>query len=139
MGRASNRRKLSYKPVIIVAAVAFPVLALMAWALWPRPEEKLVFEKGPDFAAVLSEHGTFHVGGATNAEAHSMLFYRFEPGQSYRTIASGPAREHRVAGPGRAGQQVEFHVEASGLRQTIDSDVYRVTLEVPPASQAAGP
>jgi len=117
MGKLTGRkRKLNYKPIIWVAAVALPVVIAVASLVWPKPPVTVVFEQSPTADGKLSTQGTFQLTWQTNVETSGVVYYRGRSDRPYQQMVCGVACRHVVAIPATPGQKIELYVETGSTR-----------------------
>jgi len=133
-----KRRKLNYKPIVWVAAVAVPVLIAVAVVIWPKRPVEVQFEQAPVSDGQLGEHGSFRLTWQTNVQARGTVYYRYSSDRPYRRMIVNPSRRHVVSIAAEPGETVELYVEVPDGR---GGKAISPTIRVVPTSvrAASGP
>ena len=132
-----RKRKLNYKPILYVAAIALPVIVVVVILAWPKPRTEIVFEQEPSATGVLNEFGTFHLSWQTDVETQGTVYYRYGPDQLYHHAGYTLSRRHVVSIPAKPGDKVEVYVEASGRGvNPAKSPVITIAAETPTTAPA---
>jgi hypothetical protein len=133
-----KKRKLDYKPILIVGGIAIPVITIVTILAWPRPPVQLAFTEGPRFDRHLTKKGTFLIEWRTNLPTWATVKYRFPPEQDFDEVRTQEDTRGVVPIPAEAGKIVQFLVELPGRRnRTIRSQLYTVELLSPTATRPA--
>jgi len=139
MGRfTGKKRKLNYKPILLVAAVAVPIIVGLTILFWPEGYIRIKFDSGPTYDPHLSERGAFRVSWQTNLETRGTVHYRYLPGSPYYEMPAAVGREHVVSVPGKPGDRVEFFVEVEAGRDKLRSSHFTAKLIKSASSTQAG-
>lgn len=136
--RTGKRRRLNYKPMLLVAGIAIPVIVILVVLTWPTPKEPLGFVEGPRFDPHLSAKGNLRIEWRTNKPMTANVKYRFDGDTHFDEIITQKDTRGMVSIPGSPGKTIHFQVELPGSRdQPVSSRLYSVQLLPPVASRPA--
>ncbi len=137
MGKITGKkRKLDYRPILWVGGIAIPLLVVVTILAWPKKPIPVRFEAGPAAEAHVSKAGNVRIHWTTNLPARGSVYYRFGDDQPFDELSTQLDTRGVVSIPAKAGRQLEFYVEVSGLRsRPVRSENFRVDLLPPLATQ----
>ena len=133
-----KKKKLNYRPIFYVAAVAIPLLIVITILIKPPKITPLEFAEKPTFDAHLSKAGTLHIHWKVNQPANCILYYRFDSKKKFQEMSTAFGDRFVVAIPAKPKNTIEFYIKVNASRQEILSKRFEVKLlPYTPASKSA--
>jgi len=146
--RIGKRNRLNPKPVFYVAVIALPLIAVLAWLLWPHPSIPIVVTASPSCTGLLDGRGCLQVTWSTDIETNAMVDLR-QVNAEGTTVASRRqpeplGKDHTLTFPAKPGEtwQVDILAHAKWAQRTplpTVKVVARSAADSQPASAPATP
>jgi len=121
--RTGKKRKLDYRPILLVGGVALPIIVVITVLIWPQQNVPLrIVSVGPDSTGAGSG-GRVLIAWRTNKPARGSLFYRILGREQFAQVGTAISEEHKAPVVAQPGQTFEFYVVAQAGRERVQSQI----------------